>query len=232
MIDEAHSVFFVCVCECRSCSFVPDLIPTLLSLSTIRLPFKILDVSLQQVCAYVSKFRTRLSTINMNHLKRLVVFLDALKKFMVQWKEAKCAAEKTEKVEVITVAGLLEQLGRKAAGINLLEVERYLKESKVGIDYTFMLQVLDVCLLRQIARKISGYADKQAARNAGWVFFRLVSQLELREKTEVQQLGQVGKGQIPPLHVVEDLMVALTHTDDGIVSIFPLYVNVSLMIDF
>jgi len=83
----------------------------------------------------------------MNHLKRLVVFLDALKKFMVQWKEAKCAAEKTEKVEVITVAGLLEQLGRKAAGINLLEVERYLKESKVGIDYTFMLQVLDVCLL-------------------------------------------------------------------------------------
>jgi len=115
----------------------------------------------------------------MNHLKRLVVFMDALKKFMVQWKEAKCAAEKTEKVEVITVAGLLEQLGRKAAGINLLEVERYLKESKVGIDYTFMLQVLD---LRQIARKISGYADKQAARNAGWVFFRLVSQLELRQK--------------------------------------------------
>ena len=224
-------VCFLCVCECRSCSFVPDLIPTLLSLSTIRLPFKILDVSLQQVCAYVSKFRTRLSTINMNHLKRLVVFLDALKKFMVQWKEAKCAAEKTEKVEVITVAGLLEQLGRKAAGINLLEVERYLKESKVGIDYTFMLQVLDVCLLRQIARKISGYADKQAARNAGWVFFRLVSQLELRQKKEKTEI-QVGKGQIPPLHVVEDLMVALTHTDGGIVSIFPLYVNVSLMIDF
>ena len=37
-----------------------------------------------------------------------------------------------------------------------------------------------------------------------------------KTKTEIQ-LGQVGKGQIPPLHVVEDLMVALTHTDDGIV---------------
>jgi len=111
----------------------------------------------------------------MNHLKRLVVFLDALKKFMVQWKEKKCAEDKTEKVEVITVAELLEQLGRKAAGINLLEVERYLKDSKVGADYILMLQLLDVCLSRQIARKISGYADRQTAKNAGWVFFRRVA---------------------------------------------------------
>jgi len=126
---------------------VPDLIPTLLSLSTVRLPFKILDTSLQQVCAYISKFRTRLSTTNMNHLKRLVVFLDALKKFMVQWRANQCAEGETEKVQVITVTELLEQMGRKAAGINLLEVERYLKDSKVGVDRTFLLQVLDVCPL-------------------------------------------------------------------------------------
>jgi len=129
----------------------------------------------------------------MNHLKRLVVFLDALKKFMVQWKETRCAEEKTEKVQVITVAELLERLGRKAAGINLLEVERYLKESKVGVDYTFMLQVSDVCLLRQIARKISGYADRQNAKNAGWIFFRLVSQLELRQKKQGSNLDKLAK---------------------------------------
>ncbi|KAL9711122.1 ATP-dependent DNA helicase chl1 [Leucoagaricus gongylophorus] len=142
VIDEAH-----------------NLIPTLLSLSTVRLPFRILDTSLQQVCAYISKFRTRLSTTNMNHLKRLVVFLDALKKFMVQWRANKCAEGETEKVQVISVTELLEQMGRKAAGINLLEVERYLKDSK-------------------IARKISSYADKQNAKNAGWLvsfFFRILN---------------------------------------------------------
>lgn len=171
VIDEAH-----------------NLISTLLSLSTIRLPFHVLDTSLQQVCTYVSKFRTRLSATNMVHLKRLMVFLDALKKFMVQWKEDKCAElrkanGKIERVDVFTVAELLDQMGRKAAGINLLEIEGYLKKSK-------------------IARKISGYAEKQAT-----------------ESTEAQSL-RVSKGQIPPLHTVEDLMIALTNTnDDGRVTL-------------
>ncbi|KAJ3556498.1 hypothetical protein NP233_g11962 [Leucocoprinus birnbaumii] len=172
VIDEAH-----------------NLIPTLLSLSTIRLPFNTLDTSLQQVCTYVSKFRTRLSATNMVHLKRLVVFLDALKKFLLQWKESRCtellkAGGKIEKIDVLTVAELLERMGRKAAGINLLEVEGYLKKSK-------------------IARKISGYADKQSAKGI-----------------ETPASRQVRKGQIPPLHIVEDLMIALTNTnDDGRVTL-------------
>ncbi|KXN88150.1 ATP-dependent RNA helicase chl1 [Leucoagaricus sp. SymC.cos] len=164
VIDEAH-----------------NLIPTLLSLSTIRLPFHLLETSLQQACNYISKFRTRLAATNLVHLKRLVVFLDALKKFMAQWKESKCnellkTNGRIEKASVLTVAELLEQLGRKAAGINLLELEKYLKESK-------------------IARKISGYADKQAAKN-----------------NEIQS----RQGQIPPLNIVEGFMVALTNmNDDG-----------------
>jgi len=152
----------------------------------------------------------------MNHLKRLVVFLDALKKFMVRWKEIKCAEEKTEKVEVITVAGLLEQLGRKAAGINLLEVERYLKESKVGVDYTLMLQVLDVFDGRLHARYLAMQTNRLRRMQVG-SFSALFRSSSLGKKTEIQ----VGKGQIPPLHVVEDLMIALTHTDDGIVPVFP-----------
>jgi chromosome transmission fidelity protein 1 len=114
-----------------------DLIPTLLSLSTAHLPYHTLEVSLRQVCAYMSKFRLRLSAKNLNHLKRLVVFLDALKKTLIQWKEKKSeessnANRTIERSEVLTPAELLDQMGRKAAGINLLEVGQYLKESRVS----------------------------------------------------------------------------------------------------
>lgn len=123
--------------------------------------------------------------------------MDALKKFMVQWKEAKCAAEKTEKVEVITVAGLLEQLGRKAAGINLLEVERYLKESKVGIDYTFMLQVLDVLSVfydRLLARYLAMQTNRLRGMQVGSfsALFRS-SNLEKKKKQRSNNLDKLAK---------------------------------------
>lgn len=128
-----------------------DLIPTLLSLSTTRLPYHILDASLRQVCAYMSKFRTRLSAKNLVHLKRLVVFLDALKKTLIQWKEKKCkelsnANRSVERLEVLTPAELLDQMGRKAAGINLLEVEQYLKESRVRYRIPFVVVLLSSIL--------------------------------------------------------------------------------------
>ncbi|KAJ6620765.1 helicase C-terminal domain-containing protein [Mycena sp. CBHHK59/15] len=126
IIDEAH-----------------NLIPTLLSLSTARLSFSTLSTSFQQVCIYVAKFRSRLSAGNMLHLKRLVLFLDALKKYVTDWKEQRQANK--SKVEVMTVVELLDRLGRKVSSINLLEVEGYLKSSK-------------------IARKIAGYSDKEAEK--------------------------------------------------------------------
>lgn len=65
----------------------------------------------------------------MLQLKRLVVFLDALKKYVGEWKDAR--AKEKEKTEVMTVAQLTERMGKKVAGINLLEIESYLKRSKV-----------------------------------------------------------------------------------------------------
>ncbi|KAJ6557257.1 helicase C-terminal domain-containing protein [Mycena vulgaris] len=157
IIDEAH-----------------NLIPTLLSLSTTRLPFSTLTTSFQQVCIYVSKFRAKLSAGNMLHLKRLVLFMDALKKYVAEWKEQNGKADKS-KVEVMTVAQLLERLGRNISGVNLLEIEGYLKSSK-------------------IARKISGYSDKEAEK--------LDPKLRPR------------KGAVPPLHAVEAFLLSLTGTND------------------
>ncbi|KAK2459645.1 hypothetical protein APHAL10511_008290 [Amanita phalloides] len=169
IIDEAH-----------------NLIPTLLSLSTIRLPYGILSISLQQLAAYVSRFQTRLSGIHLVHLKRLLVFLDALKKYILEWKGSRPIGSGGDprysgSAEVLTISQFVERLGRKASGINLLEIEKYLKTSK-------------------IARKISGYAEKQAERT--------------------DPLNARRKGAIPPLCVVEEFMLSLTGaSEDGRVSI-------------
>ena len=39
-------------------------------------------------------------------------------------------ANKSHNAEVISVAQLMERMGKKVAGINLLEIESYLKRSK------------------------------------------------------------------------------------------------------
>lgn len=127
-------------------TMMSDLISTLLSLSTIRLPYGTLTVALQQLATYISRFRTRLSGIHVVHLKRLLVFLDALKQYVSEWKQSKTAKpggnderknSNSDSTEVMTITEFMERLGRKAGGINLLEIEKYLKTSKVAnqMDY-------------------------------------------------------------------------------------------------
>ncbi|KAH7904949.1 DNA repair helicase [Hygrophoropsis aurantiaca] len=125
IIDEAH-----------------NLIPTMLSLSSVRLTFGILSISLLQVSAYFKKFRTRLSSTHALHLNRLIQFMSALQKFIADWKIARTTSKNMNATtEVFKVPDMIQQLGRKVEGINLLEIEGYLRRSK-------------------IARKISGYSDK------------------------------------------------------------------------
>lgn len=111
----------------------------------------------------MSKFRNRLAPDNILHLKRLVAFLDALKKYLLTWKEGD--ARKTQKVEIMSVAELVGRLGTKAASINLLDVSKYMKKSKVTIlQYMPSAQRL---LNSQIARKIASYSDKESDKQTG-----------------------------------------------------------------
>lgn len=137
----------------------PDLIPTLLSLSTASLPFNVLSTSLHQVATYMHKFQGRLSPANLLHLQSLVAYLESLKKYTSSWKEetlqklkaGSSGPQKTNpRTEVITLVELTRRLGKRVVNINLLEIEKYLKKSKV-------------------ARKIAGYSEKQAERDAGTV---------------------------------------------------------------
>ncbi|KAH9856751.1 DNA repair helicase [Lenzites betulinus] len=138
IIDEAH-----------------NLTSTLLSLSTTRLPLRTLTNARHQLAIYLSRFKNRLSTIHALHLKRLMNLLDALVQYAEEWRDAQLkpangggAKARVPEVEVMTSAELLQKLGRKTEGVNLLEVEKYLRESK-------------------IARKISGYSVKTLEKAAG-----------------------------------------------------------------
>lgn len=117
-------------------TFKPDLISTLLSLSTVLLPHRTLTTSLHQLSIYFSKFRNRLSTTNALHLRRLTGLLEALSKYAADWEKEHTTnkdnknASKSEPT-VMTSAELLDRLGQKVQGINFLEVEAYLRKSKV-----------------------------------------------------------------------------------------------------
>ncbi|OCH93459.1 DNA repair helicase [Obba rivulosa] len=175
IIDEAH-----------------NLIPTLLSLSTTRLPFRTLATARSQLSIYLNRFRTRLATTHSLHLIRLVGLLDALHKYAEEWREARLKQTRnngggkdgagTENIEIMAPGELLSRLGRKTEGVNLLEVEAYLRRSK-------------------IARKISGYSVKAMERAAG---------------KDPVRLGKVAKlaNTTPPLHAVESFITALASANE------------------
>ncbi|KAG1776173.1 helicase C-terminal domain-containing protein [Suillus placidus] len=170
IIDEAH-----------------NLIPTLLSLSSVRLTSTILSTSLKQVSVYYKKFRNKLSAMHALHLKRLLNFLDAFQRVTMDWMAQKSSAKsQRQDTEVMTVPDFIHRLGRKVEGINLLEIESYLKRSK-------------------IARKISRYAvDVSEGHN------RITE--SVAEKPGKHSSGVAT----PPLHTIEALMLGLAGaSEDG-----------------
>jgi len=73
----------------------------------------------------------------MLHLKRLVVFLESLRAYAAKWKDEKTNT-KDALPEVMTVGELIGRLGKKVAGINLMEVEAYLKKSKASVKIFYI----------------------------------------------------------------------------------------------
>ncbi|CAE6498574.1 unnamed protein product [Rhizoctonia solani] len=138
IVDEAH-----------------NLIDTILAVHTMPVSSAIIRVSKTQVDLYRSKFRNRLKTRHVVHLTRLSVLLTALQNFTEAWINGGAGAtenkqsntsggnKKPPQEEMFGVAEFIRMLGAHAENINPLEIEKYLRESK-------------------IARKISGYSDKLA----------------------------------------------------------------------
>ncbi|KDQ62233.1 hypothetical protein JAAARDRAFT_122516 [Jaapia argillacea MUCL 33604] len=128
IIDEAH-----------------NLISTLLSLASVSLTFRMLLICLEQLTVYFSKFRARLSHSHFLHVKRLISLLESLKLFLTEWRQNLNGGG--ERATMMLASDLIHTLGRKVEGINLVEIESYLRTSK-------------------IARKISSYFEKQTSTNS------------------------------------------------------------------
>ncbi|CAE6347286.1 unnamed protein product [Rhizoctonia solani] len=138
IVDEAH-----------------NLIDTILAVHTLLVSSTIIKVSKTQVDLYRSKFRSRLKTKHNVHLTRLSVLLTALQNFAEAWASGSAGAagdkksdpssdrKKLPQEEIFGVSEFIRMLGAHAENINVLEIEKYLRESK-------------------IARKISGYSNKLA----------------------------------------------------------------------
>lgn len=104
----------------------------------------------------------------MLHLRRLVEFLMSLDKYCEDLlsQATKTSSASASKIPVtaeqqMSAADLVSTLGKKVQGINLLQIESYLRTSK-------------------IARKISGYSEKLAAggkSNHRSEFSKLISNL-------------------------------------------------------
>ncbi|KZW01490.1 DNA repair helicase, partial [Exidia glandulosa HHB12029] len=153
IIDEAH-----------------NLIDTLLSIHSVSLSLHTLRESLAQLKVYHDRFKNRITGRHLLHLRRLINFLTALEKVLDD-----AGKDKKSKETLMTVQELEGSLGRKAEGVNLLEIHTYLRTSK-------------------LARKVSGYSDKAAQKDAN------------------------GKRILvtPPLHAVEGLITALSNASaDG-----------------
>jgi chromosome transmission fidelity protein 1 len=71
------------------------------------------------------------------HLQKLRITLEALFTYVSEWKlqrQQEKGSNGGESSEVITVGELVLRMGRQTEGINLLEINSYLKASKVGIQ--------------------------------------------------------------------------------------------------
>jgi chromosome transmission fidelity protein 1 len=116
-----------------------DLVSTLLSISSVSLNISALSTSIVQVDAYISRFRPRLSHKHLLYLERLRVTLEALFKYISEWKDRhqRERGHKSESSDVVTVGELVLKMGRGTEGINLLEINQYLKTSKVSIYFHY-----------------------------------------------------------------------------------------------
>ncbi|KAI9443288.1 DNA repair helicase [Lactarius indigo] len=112
VIDEAH-----------------NLVSSLLSLSTVTLPLRTLELCLEQLTAYISRFKNRLASKHVLHLKRLYRLLHTLRGLLSN-------QQQQGTTEVITVDDLLSKLGGKLEEINFLEIQNYLRKSKLARKIT------------------------------------------------------------------------------------------------
>ena len=96
-----------------------------------------INVSVSQLDAYLSKFRLRLSHDHLLCLRKLRVALGAIQQFIAEWKRARSGqgAPNSRVTEVMSAGEFVGKMGKNIEGINLLDIRSYLENSKVFTIY-------------------------------------------------------------------------------------------------
>ena len=96
-----------------------------------------IDVSVSQLDAYLSKFRLRLSHDHLLRLQKLRASLNAIQQFAIEWKRARSGqrALNSRVTEVMSAREFIGRMGKNIEGINLLDIRSYLENSKVPTIY-------------------------------------------------------------------------------------------------
>jgi chromosome transmission fidelity protein 1 len=177
-----------------------DLIDTILSIHTISLSSTTISTCITQLKIYHTRFKTRLTAAHAIHLKRLAAVLVALSNVcsdhLETAKKDKKPNGKTEE-HIMTTTEFASKLGMKVEGINLLEIEKYLRSSRV-------------------ARKISGYCDKEEEKEKQKGMPVIITYARLFNLAlATGKAFERRKGVTPPLHSVESFIVALCDASEG-----------------
>ncbi len=173
-----------------------NLIDTILGTHSVSIDSRQIAQAARQIDAYLDRFALRLKGSNEANLRKVRKLLAAMSTFFSQH-----AAKKGEAEVVMSAAELVRGLAGSLDQINLVTLETWLKET-------------------QIARKISGYADKHANRAATESVANAAGSAR-RPPQKTPKPSQVDKepssqSAISSMHAIESFILSLAHrSEDG-----------------
>ncbi|CEH19298.1 chl1 helicase [Ceraceosorus bombacis] len=123
-----------------------NVIDTVLEGGKVHVDEAMLRVAKEQIHTYLEKFASRLKGVNEVRLREFRTVIEALLKFAREWaSRAKSGKEGGKQEQMLKGAEVMKRIGGTLDQINLVALHAHLRQS-------------------QIARKVSGYADKQATK--------------------------------------------------------------------
>ncbi|ETS60057.1 hypothetical protein PaG_06051 [Moesziomyces aphidis] len=173
-----------------------NLIDTILGTHSVAIDSRQIAQATRQIDAYLDRFALRLKGSSEANLRKVRKLLAGMSTFFSQH-----AAKKGEAEVVMSAAELVRGLAGSLDQINLVTLETWLKET-------------------QIARKISGYADKHAQRAATGSAVNAAGSAR-RPAQRTPKSSQVekdtpGPSAISSMHAIESFILSLAHrSEDG-----------------
>ncbi|EST05055.1 ATP-dependent helicase, C-terminal [Kalmanozyma brasiliensis GHG001] len=179
-----------------------NLIDTILSTHSVTVDSRQVAQASKQIDTYLDKFALRLKGSNESNLRKVRKLLSSMSTFFTE----QAAKGKSNAETVMTAAEMVRRMTGSMDQINLVTLETWLKEN-------------------QIARKISGYADKHNKKAAEQLQANAQPRPGARSKHSSKGTAQNGSTDVAPttnqtaissMHAIESFILSLANrSEDG-----------------